>query len=181
MIWYNDNMTSKLYTDHSHVYTATDSATTGASDENLYTIVSNAMAAPIDSFVIDSTSAVEIPQPAPVIVSLQIETCKYDADGLTLFAFTQPRDTLSYPQTQPSPDELRLTRIDKMAGTKAYYKEVIKAPRVIPAPTQPQILDDTYSLYRDEDNDAWVRLYESEKLRDYYFALYRATKKNPYP
>ncbi len=153
---------------------------TATNDEGLYTTISNTMAAPIDSFVVDSISAVEIPQPDPVIVSLQIETCKYDADSRTLFAFVPPLDTLNYPKTQTWPDELRLTRIDKMAGTKAYHREVINALRIISVWKQ-QKEDYTYSLYRDEANDAWVRLYESEKLRDYYFAMYRATKKNPYP
>ncbi len=150
-------------------------------DEGLITAVSNAMAASIDTYVVDSISASQIAQPASVIVSLQIETCKYDADSRTLFAYEPPRDTLTYPQTTKEmwPDELRFTRHDVTRGLAAGV--VLVAPRIIPVPKQQEMLDETYMLYRDEANDAWVRLYESEKLRDYYFAMYRATKKNPYP
>lgn len=152
-------------------------------DEGLITAVSNAMAASIDTYVVDSISASQIAQPASVIVSLQIETCKYDADSRTLFAYEPPRDTLTYPQTTKEmwPDELQFTRHHVVAGGLAGTVVVLVAPRVIPVPKQQEMADDTYMLYRNEANDAWVRLYESEKLRDYYFAMYRATKKNPHP
>lgn len=151
-------------------------------DEGLITAVSNAMAASIDTYVVDSISASQIAQPAPVIAYVHIETCKYDADSRTLFAYEPPRDTLTYPQTTKEmwPDELKLTRYDT-SGMQSHGKVVLVAPRIIPVPKQQEMLDETYMLYRDEANDAWVRLYESEKLRDYYFAMYRATKKNPYP
>lgn len=174
-------MTNTPYTDHPYVYAATDTVTIGTPpDEGLITAVSNAMAASIDSYIVDSISASEMHPPVPVIVYQHIETCKYDADSRTLFAFVPLRDTLSYPKTQTWPDELRLTRYDT-SDIQSHGKVVLVAPRVISVWKQQEMEDDTYSLYRDEANDAWVRLYESEKLRDYYFAMYRATKKNPYP
>lgn len=172
-------MTSNPYTDHPYVYTTTDTAI-NTMQTSTYELI-NVGSTTFKDYIVDRNyvSAIEFPQPAPVIVSLQIETCKYDADSRTLFAFTPPRNELGYPQTQPWPDELKLMRHDA-TGLRA-FKAVLVASRVIPVPKQQEMADDTYSLYRDEANDAWVRLYESEKLRDYYFAMYRATKKNPYP
>ena len=152
--------------------------------DSVYSPLVNVNSSTYHDYLVDSTSSIEIPQPN-IVSYLPIESCKYDADSRTLFAFALPLDTLGYPQTSKEiwPDELRFTREEllRAAHHMSQSKVVLVAPRVIPVPAQQQMLDETYSLYRDESNDAWVRLYQSEKLRDYYFAMYRATKKNPYP
>ena len=152
--------------------------------DSVYSPLVNVNSSTYDDYLVDRISSIEIPQPI-MAFHLPIESCKYDADSRTLFAFAQPLDTLGYPQTSKEiwPDELRFTREEllRAAHHMPQSKVVLVAPRVIPVPAQHQMLDETYSLYRDDANDAWVRLYQSEKLRDYYFAMYRATKKNPYP
>ena len=149
--------------------------------DSVYSPLVNVNSSTYDDYLVDRTS---VPQPI-MAFHLPIESCKYDADSRTLFAFALPLDTLGYPQTSKEiwPDELRFTREEllRAAHHMPQSKVVLVAPRVISVPAQQQMLDETYSLYRDESNDAWVRLYQSEKLRDYYFAMYRATKKNPYP
>ncbi len=162
------------------VTTVTDNTAINTMQTSTYELV-NVGSTTFKDYIVDRNyiSAIEMP-PVPVIVYQHIESCKYDADSRTLFAFVLLRDTLSYPKTQTWPDELRLTRYDT-SDIQSHGKVVLVAPRVIPVWKQQEMEDDTYSLYRDEANDAWVRLYESEKLRDYYFAMYRATKKNPYP
>ena len=152
--------------------------------DSVYLPLVNVNSSTYDDYLVDRTSSIEIPQPI-MAFHLPIESCKYDNDSRTLFAFTPPPNTLGYPQTAKEnwPDELRFTREEllRAAHHMPQSKVVLVAPRVIPVPAQHQMLDETYSLYRDDANDAWVRLYQSEKLRDYYFAMYRATKKNPYP
>ena len=149
--------------------------------DSVYLPLVNVNSSTYHDYLVDRTS---LPQPI-MAFHLPIESCKYDNDSRTLFAFTPPPNTLGYPQTAKEnwPDELRFTRevLLRAAHHMPQSKVVLVAPRVISVPAQQQMLDETYSLYRDESNDAWVRLYQSEKLRDYYFAMYRATKKNPYP
>ena len=184
-------MTSPYNSDESYTVTTvtvTDNTTINTMPtptyDSVYLPLVNVNSSTYHDYLVNSTSAIEIPQPF-MVSHLPIESCKYDADSRTLFAFTQPLDILSYPQTVKEiwPDELRLTREEllRAAHHMPQSKVVLVAPRVIPVPAHHQMLDETYSLYRDNANDAWVRLYQSEKLRDYYFAMYRATKKNPYP
>ncbi len=177
-------MTSTYQPDDPYIVTTvTDNTAINTMQISTYELV-NVGSTTFKDYLVDRNyiSAIEMPPPVPVIAYVHIESCKYDADSRTLFAFVPPRDTLAYPQVTKEtwPDELKLTRYDT-SGMQSHGKVVLFAPRVIPVPKQQEMADDTYSLYRDEANDAWVRLYESEKLRDYYFAMYRATKKNPYP
>ena len=179
-------MTISYNSDESYTVTTvtvTDNTAINTMPTSTYDLV-NVNSSTYHDYLVDSTSSIEIPQPF-MVLHLPIESCKYDADSRTLFAFTPPPNTLGYPQTAKEnwPDELRFTREEllRAAHHMPQSKVVLVAPRVIPVPAQHQMLDETYSLYRDDANDAWVRLYQSEKLRDYYFAMYRATKKNPYP
>jgi hypothetical protein len=149
---------------------------------------------PLDKYLTTSTQAIVTPNglntpntwyehvietkqtPVPKYRVQDIDQCKYDADSKTLFAYMHDSSTTPYPLTPNSwPMQLRLIRSNP--GDKFL---LIDFDRVTSA-----FIDDNenvYALYRnDTTHHVGVRLYHTEKLRDYYFAMYRATKKNPQP